>query len=121
MASQGRHGIGARFLRAVPLASLLLVALPGVALAEDDYRLRNQTSRTFTCGLQRERKTIIDRFLLRAGEEYRLAADRPGTRTLRCDTHAITPRWPMRSGAAYALVEDSRSGRIVLRELPPAS
>jgi len=57
--------------------------------------------------------------VLRAGAQWRVAGGGQEMRTLRCDTHAMTPRWPMRSGAAYALVVDRRSGRIVLRELRP--
>ena len=65
------------------------------------------------------RGRVIDRFVIRSGEEWRQTSAGNGRRVLLCDSHKITPRYPMQAGILYALVEDSRTGRIVLRPIGP--
>jgi hypothetical protein len=91
----------------------MLVAVPSTALAEGNYSVRNGTSRAFTCGLRHERRSVIDRFLLRSGGEWRQTGRRDGTRTLLCDSAKVTQRWHMNSGQNYVLTDDR--GRVVLR------
>ena len=67
---------------AIACVSLLVAAAPLPALAEGHYSVRNDTSRTFTCGLRRERRTVIDRFVIRSGEEWGQTSDGNGTRIL---------------------------------------
>ena len=102
---------------AIASASLVLAVAPLPALAEGHYFVRNDTSRAFTCGLRRENRSVIDRFVIRSGEEWRQTSAGNGRRVLLCDSHKITPRYPMQAGILYALVEDSRTGRIVLRPI----
>lgn len=93
---------------------LCFLAWPPPAFAEVHYTVRNDTPRAFTCGLMRENRSVIDRFVLTSGEEWRQTTPGGGTRKLLCDAAAITPRWPMQPGVRYRLVEDARTGRIVL-------
>jgi len=104
---------------AVVCASLFLAAAPLPALAEGHYVVRNDTSRAFTCGLRRENRSVIDRFVIRSGGEWQQTSAGDGMRVLLCDSYKITPRYPMRSGISYSLVEDARTGRIVLRSVGP--
>ena len=97
--------------------SLAAAAKPLPALAEGHYFVRNDKSRTFTCGLRRERRKVIDRFVIRSGDEWGQTSAGNGTRVLLCDAYKITPRYPMRSGISCSLDEDERTGRIVLRQV----
>ena len=108
------RGLSAAFA----LAALMLAPVP--AAAEEAYSVRNLAGRAFSCGLLRERRSVIDRFLLLSGAEWRQVVPRAGERVLLCDSHQLTPRYPMRSGVAYALIVDPRTGRIVLRPLRAA-
>ena len=98
----------------------MLFAVPANALAESRYSVRNGTTRTFSCGLRHERRSIIERFVLLSGAEWQQAAVRDGTRTLLCDSAKATQRWRMQSGVPYVLREDRRTGRIVLHSLASA-
>src|SRR5262245_30328322 len=104
---------------AIVCASLSLAVAPLPALAEGQYLVRNDTSRAFTCGLRRENRSVIDRFVIRAGGEWRQTSTSNGMRVLLCDSYKITQRYPMRSGISYSLIEDERTGRIVLRSVGP--
>ena len=102
--------------RGAALAAALFAASAAPALSEGNYSVRNGTSRAFTCGLRHERRSVIDRFVLRSGDEWSQETVRDGPRVLLCDSWKITDRWQMRSGVAYRLEEDRRTGRVVLRE-----
>ena len=106
--------------RGAVLVAVLLAVSPAPALSEGNYSVRNGTSRAFSCGLRHERRSAIDRFVLRAGGEWIQTAERDGPRTLLCDSYKFTQRWQMRSGVPYALVEDRRTGRVVLRSIATA-
>ena len=102
--------------RGAVLAAALFAAASAPAFSEGNYSVRNGTSRAFTCGLRHERRSVIDRFVLRSGEEWSQTSARDGQRTLLCDSWKFTDRWRMRSGIPYRLEEDRRTGRVVLRE-----
>ena len=70
---------------AVVCASLFLAAAPLPALAEGHYVVRNDTSRALTCGLRRENRSVIDRFVIRSGQEWRQTSASDGMRVLLCD------------------------------------
>lgn len=93
------------------------VAPPAALDDTGSYVLRNDTSRAFTCGLRRRHRTIVDRFVIRQGEEWRHRASREGVRMLQCDGQIPTPRWRVRSGFGYRLVEDAQSRRLLLLPL----
>ncbi len=102
------------------VAAAVTAAAPLPAIAEGNYSVRNEAGRALTCGLRHERRSVIDRFVLRSGGEWRQTAQRSGPRTLLCDSYKFTQRWEMRSGVAYALEEDRRTGRVVLRRMAAA-
>ena len=104
--------------RAMMAVAALAAFAPAAAAAEGRYSVRNEVGRTFTCGLKRENRSVIDRFLLRPGDEWRQTSPDDGTRILLCDAYMITPQYPMREGVAYRLIEDERTGLIVLQPLP---
>ena len=95
------------------LAAVLLVS-PAPALSEGNYSVRNDTGRALTCGLRQERRSVIDRFVLRSGAEWNQTSRRDGPRVLLCDSAKITQRWQMHSGRTYVLSHD-REGYVVLR------
>jgi hypothetical protein len=101
-------------VRSLVFLALVSTAAPAAAWAEGEYAVRNTTARAYTCGLRREDRSIIDRFVLQAGEEWRQTARDEGERVLLCDSWVVTPRWRMRSGVRYELVEEPRTGRVVL-------
>jgi hypothetical protein len=108
-------------LRKAMIAALLMAgAWPAALFAEGHYLVRNATSRTFTCGVRRESRSVIDRFVIRAGQEWRQTTPSAGRRSLFCDSYKFTPRFRMWSGIRYELVEDPHSGRIVLIAAGPA-
>lgn len=100
--------------RGAVFAAMLLAASAAPALAEGNYSVRNDTGRALTCGLRHDRRSRIDRFLLRSGAEWTQASrgDRP--RVLLCDSAKITQRWELHSGRHYVLTHD-REGYVVLR------
>jgi hypothetical protein len=98
----------------------LLGAWQAPVLAEGHYVVRNATSRAFTCGVRREGRSVIDRFVIRAGEEWRQTTRGAGRRSLLCDSYKFTPRFRMWSGIRYDLVGDPHSGRVVLIAAGPA-
>ena len=104
----------------VAAVAAVLAAVPADAWSEGRYTVRNGTSRTFTCGLRQERRSVIDRFVLRAGAEWQQEARRDGQRVLMCDSWRITQRWRMHSGVPYELVEDRNTGFVVLRSMVAA-
>ena len=96
-------------------AAVALAAPAAVAVAgEGEYSVRNETSRAYTCGLRREDRSVIDRFVIKSGEEFRRSARGDGYRVLLCDSWVVTPRWRMRAGVSYQLIEEPRTGRVVL-------
>lgn len=97
----------------VAIALSLSAAWPAPSAAEGLYLVHNATTRTFTCGVRREGRSVIDRFVIRAGEEWRQTTPGSGRRSLLCDSSKITPRFRMRSGIHYDLVEEGRTGRVV--------
>lgn len=99
---------------AVAIAVAATAAVPAAAVAEGEYAVRNATPRAYTCGLRREDRSVIDRFVLKAGEEWRQSAHSGGERVLLCDSWVVTPRWRMRPGVRYQLVEEPRTGRVIL-------
>jgi hypothetical protein len=105
--------------KTIVLASILAVAPAAPAWAENIYSVRNETSRTFTCGLQRYPARKVYRFLLRAGQEHVQAMSGGNERTLLCDSRPVTERFRLRSGVRYALVV-SGDGVVVLRPIAPA-
>ena len=96
------------------IAAMVATGVPAAAGAEGEYVVRNATPRAYTCGLRREDRSVIDRFLLKPGEEWRDSVQSQGERVLLCDTWVVTPRWRMRSGVRYELVEEPRTGRVIL-------
>ncbi len=96
------------------LAAVLVAASPAPALSEGNYSVRNDTGRALTCGLRHERRSVIERFVLRSGGEWNQRSRRDGRRTLLCDSAKITQRWEMHSGRNYVLTHD-REGYVVLR------
>ena len=84
--------------------------------AADGYYVRNETSRTFSCGMRRDPNRRVHRFLLRRGTDYRYEAVGGAMRTLLCDTQHTTQRYKMRAGGRYALIE--REGYVSLRRIP---
>ena len=100
--------------RGAVLAAVLLAASPAPASSEGNYSVRNGTGRALTCGLRQERRSVIDRFLLRSGAEWSQTTRRDGPRVLLCDSGKITQRWEMLSGRNYVLTHD-RGGYVVLR------
>jgi hypothetical protein len=108
-------GISVAGVRAAAFGSChCVLAWPSPAFAEVHYSVRNDTPRAFTCGLMREDRSVIDRFVIASGEEWRQTTPGGGTRELLCDAATITPRWRMQPGVRYRLTEDPRTGRIVL-------
>ena len=99
---------------AIVIAVAATAAVPVAVLAEGEYAVRNATARTYTCGLRREDRSVIDRFVLKAGEEWRQNVPSSGERVLLCDSWVVTPRWRVRSGVRYQLVEEPRTGRVIL-------
>jgi hypothetical protein len=97
---------------AVIVAAVAAASAP--ALADGNYSVRNDTGRALTCGLRQERRSAIDRFLLRSGAEWNQTSRRDGPRVLLCDSAKITQRWEMHSGRHYVLTYD-REGYVVLR------
>ena len=104
-------------LRNLFIVAAVVAAAPLPAIAEGNYSVRNDAGRAFSCGLRHERRSVIDRFVLRSGREWTQTAERDGPRTLLCDSDKFTQRWRMDSGVPYALVEDRRTGRVVLRRI----
>ena len=104
----------------IGVALAILSSLPAAPPmpAGDSYYVRNDTSRTFTCGLRREPRRIIDRFLLRRGAEFSRVTPGGQGRTLLCDTQPTTQRFRMSPGIRYALVE--REGEVLLRRIAAA-
>ena len=96
------------------LAAAAAGAVPAVAAADGGYSVRNATARAYTCGLRREDRSVIDRFVLKAGEEWRQGAASGGERELLCDSWVVTARWRVRSGVRYQLVEEPRTGQVIL-------
>jgi hypothetical protein len=99
----------------VPLLATA-ASLSAQAPAESSYYVRNETSRTFSCGMRREPQRRVHRFLLRRGSDYHHQGSDGEMRTLLCDTRHPTQRFRMRPGTRYALVE--RAGYVTLRRLP---
>lgn len=95
-----------------PLAAALLPA-PALAQGQDVYHVRNDTRMTLDCGLRRERGSLMERFTLRPGSEWRSAAGGSRPRLLLCDTGGVPPRFQLQPGARNALTEGDR-GRLVL-------
>ena len=104
---------------AVVCASLFLAAAPLPALAEGHYVVRNDTSRAFTCGLRRENRSVIAplRDPIRTGmaADVRQRWHAGPARATRQDHAALSDA----VGHSYSLVEDARTGRIVLRPVGP--
>jgi hypothetical protein len=98
------------------IASMLVAASPAPALAQDNYYVRNDAGRTFTCGLRRDPNRKVDRFVLRRGTEATRTATGGRQRTLLCDTAPVTQRYRMRPGIRYALVRED-DGLVVLRRI----
>ncbi len=96
------------------LAAVLVAASPAPALSEGNYSVRNDTGRALTCGLRQQRRSVIERFLLRSGGEWNQTSRRDGPRILLCDSAKITQRWEMHSGRNNVLTHD-REGYVVLR------
>lgn len=101
------------------ILALLASAPPAPDLVPGSYYVRNETSRTFTCGFRREPRRRIHRFLLRRGTDYSHRALGGTIRTLLCDTRPTTQRYPMHAGVRYVLVE--RHGFVTLRRLVSVS
>ena len=95
-----------------PLAAILLPA-PALAQGQGNYHVRNDTRVTLDCGLRRERGSMMERFTLRPGGEWRSAEGGSRPRLLLCDTGGVPPRFQLQPGARNALVE-AGSGRLVL-------
>ena len=73
----------------------------------------NETNLGMTCALRREGSAVLDRFALPAGGEWSQSAERDGPRILRCAGGRIEPRFRMRPGVRYALVQ-LRTGMLAL-------
>ena len=99
--------------KAILIASLAIAAMPAPALAAGDYSVRNETRHGLSCGLRREGRSAMDRFVLPPGGEWRQATEGEGVRTLICPEGRIQPPLRMRSGVRYALVR-LRSGVLAL-------
>lgn len=104
-------------LIALPLLATAAVA-PAQAPDPQNYYVRNETSRSFSCGVRRDPNRRVHRFLLRRGTDYSHADAGGSQRTLLCDTQHTTQRFRMQAGRRYALVETA--GYVTLRRLPPA-
>jgi len=92
-----------------PLAAALLPA-PAYAQSQGNYHVRNDTRITLDCGLRRERGSMMERFTLRPGGEWRSAEGGNRPRLLLCDAGGVPPRFQLRPGARNALVEGARGG-----------
>lgn len=102
--------IGTAILEAI----LVSVATP--APDASAYLLRNETPRTFTCGLRRRHRTVVDRFVIRPGDEWRQPTRLMSARLLQCDGQIPTPRWRMRPGVGYRLLEDEMRRLLLVPE-----
>lgn len=92
-----------------PLAASLLPA-PALAQGQGNYHVRNDTRMTLDCGLRRERGSLMERFTLRPGGEWRSTQGGSRPRLLLCDTGSVPPRFQLQPGARNALVEGTRGG-----------
>ena len=97
------------------IVAAVLAAVASPALAEGRYSVRNETGRTFSCGLRHETRSLIERFVLRNGAEWTNSSAGEGERILLCDSWKFTQRWRMRPGVPYVLANDPHSGFVVLR------
>jgi len=104
--------IGTAILEAI----LVSVATPTPTSDASAYLLRNETPRTFTCGLRRRHRTVVDRFVIRPGDEWRQPTTRTAARLLQCDGQIPTPRWRMRPGVGYRLQEDEMRRLLLVPE-----
>jgi hypothetical protein len=95
-----------------PLAASLLPA-PALAQGQGNYHVRNNTRMTLDCGLRRERGSLMERFTLRPGGEWRSAEGGNRPRLLLCDTGSVPPRFQLQPGARNALVEGARGGLVL--------
>ena len=103
--------------KAFLLAALVLAAMPAPAYAAGSYYVRNDSGRTVACSLRRPHSEIQDQFQLRAGADWSQATESDGNRTLICFVGAMLPRYRLRSGVRYALVD--QRGRIAVRVIGP--
>jgi hypothetical protein len=97
----------------VLIASLAVAAVPAPALAEANYYVRNETSLGLSCGLRRERSSVLDRFALPAGGEWSQTLAGDGPRIMMCGGGRVPPRFQLRPGVRYSLVQ-LRSGALAL-------
>ena len=109
---RSRAACGASSIAAA--AALLVLVAGSPAAAEGNYSVRNATGRALTCGLRQERRSVIERFVLGAGREWRRTSAGDGERVLLCDSWKFTDRWRVRSGVPYVLSNDPHSGRVTL-------
>jgi len=103
--------------KAMAIASVLLAAAPAPAFARDNYYVHNGTGRALTCGLRREPRRVIDRFLLLRDTEAVRTAIGGRLRTLACDTRPRAQNFRMRPGIRYSLVNEA--GVVSLRRIDP--
>lgn len=104
---------------AIALTFLAAAAAPAPTAAQDNYHVRNDTGRSLTCGLRRDPRRIVDRFVLVRGTEATRPARGGRGRSLLCDSQALhTQRFRMLPGIRYALVQ--HEGVVSLRRLGPA-
>jgi hypothetical protein len=98
---------------AAMLAAIVTPA-PSIAQTQGNYFVRNDTRAILSCGLRRAHGTMMDRFLIDPGAEWR--SDRRGNapRTLICEVGQILPHFRLRPGVRY-VVADGNAGTIVLR------
>ena len=102
---------------AIALTLLTATTAPAAAPAQDIYYVRNDTGRSLTCGLRRDPRRRVDRFVLVRGTEAARPARGGRGRSLLCDTQSIhTQRFRMLPGIRYALVQ--HEGVASLRRLP---
>ena len=102
--------------KALVAAALTLTALPAPARAQDqgNFFVRNDTRDRITCGLRREHGSLMDRFVLAAGEAWRSEQAGSAPRVLICDVGQIYPHFRLRPGVRYSVV-DAGHGSIQVR------
>ena len=109
-----RNLIAASLLTVLALTAAAAAASQG---GEYQFSVRNDSSETLNCRVQRQGQSRHQSVVLRAGQEWTLAANSAATRTIFCDPPAEAVRYRIEPGTAYRMIQDPESVRIVLRTI----
>ena len=97
-----RNLIAASLLAALALTTSATAASQG---GEYRFSVRNDSSETLNCRVQRQGQSRHQSVVLRAGQEWTLAANSAATRTIFCDPPAEAVRYRIEPGTAYRMDE----------------